>query len=520
MRNERGMSVGMMRKKRVAWVAACVGAALLTISIARWTQHPATASAATVNYPREVARVTFAAAGDVIPHQAVVQAAAAQAKVLMQEAKDGKDVKEVQEVKDTKDAANATPTAGNTATAAATEKEAKEVKEAKEGKEGKESGTTASTKVENPHAGWDSLLAGVAEVFKQADFGFVNLETPVAPVKSRGTRAFMFNAPVALVESLKANGVKIVSFANNHVFDQGHVGFSESLEHLKEQGMLFAGAGGSAEDAWKPVILEKNGIKVGWLGMTRWLNGNRNPEKAGEPHVAFFPYAGLSMGAPGRDEAGVLEGVKKAREACDVLVISIHWGTEYATAPSAQDVETAHKMAEAGASVILGHHPHVLQTVETYETEDERNTVIFYSLGNFLSNQARNYVSGVTPDRTGEQRDSLMVEFSVVKKDYGPAGMRFELADVGIIPVWTENNNLQVRRGKAKTPFIGPIFMDKEIARLQAREDELDQIGEKLTPEQKREFIQVSNRLTMFKHRRELLVGRTGDDFVIAPPGM
>ena len=504
MTNEIAIVSDMLKKRTLSWIAAlCVAASLLTATGVWWTRHGATGSAAAaVNYPREVARVTFAAAGDVIPHQAVVQAAVAQAKLIAQKAKEEKEIKEVKEAEEVKETAAAVATTATEATPAGV------------------SATTAApaTSAENPHAGWDSLFADVSEVFRGVDFGFVNLETPVAPKHSRGTRAFMFNAPMALVESLKSNNVKIVSFANNHVFDQGHVGLGESLEHLRDEGVLTAGAGGSAEDAWKPVIVEKNGIKVGWLGMTRWLNGNRNPEKDNEAHVAFFPYPGLSMGAPGRDEAGVLEAVKTAREACDLLVVSIHWGTEYATAPTPQDEELAHKMLEAGASAIIGHHPHVLQAVETYVTEDNRNTVVFYSLGNFLSNQARNYVSGLTPDKTGEQRDSLMVKFAVVKKDYGPAGMRFELADVGILPVWTENNNLQVKRGKAKTPFIGPMFMDREIARLQARYDELEKTGEKLTAEQKQEFVQVSKRLDMFKHRRELLLGRTGDDFLIAPP--
>jgi len=491
---ESANSSEMLQKKAFSWMAvACVAASLLTFAVVGWTRHSTTVSAAAaVNYPREVARVTFAAAGDVIPHQAVVQAAAAQAKLLAQEAAKEK------AAKDAKDLATAAATISS----------------------GTPTATTTPASAENPHAGWDSLFAGVSEAFRQADYAFVNLETPVAPTHSRGTKAFMFNAPMALVESLKSNNVKIVSFANNHVFDQGHAGFGESLEHLRDEGMQFAGAGGNAEDAWKPAILEKNGIKVAWLGMTRWLNGNRNPEKESEPHVAFFPYPGQSMGAPGRDEAGVLEAVKAAKAQCDLLVVSIHWGTEYATAPTPQDEEMAHKMLEAGASAILGHHPHVLQAAETYVTEDNRNTVIFYSLGNFLSNQARNYVSGFTPDKTGEQRDSLLVKFAAVKKDYGPAGIRFELADVGILPVWTENNDLQVKRGKAKTPFIGPVFMDREIARLQGRYDELDKIGEQLTAEQKKELIQVSNRLELFKHRRELLLGRTGDDFLIAPPGL
>ena len=78
--------------------------------------------------------------------------------------------------------------------------------------------------------------------------------------------------------------------------------------------------------------------------------------------------------------------------------------------------------------------------METYRTQDGRNTVIFYSLGNFLSNQSRTYVDGLMPDKSGDPRDSMIGLFSAVRKDYGPAGVRVELGHVGILPVWGENN--------------------------------------------------------------------------------
>ena len=465
-------------KKRAAGAGTVVLLlALLGGAFFKWEQNRTLVSAsAKISYPQEISRITFVAAGDVIPHQPVVQSAAAQSQSV------------------------AEPHAESFA-------------------ESKESGSPQASAAGN-HGGWDLLFANVADVFRQADFGFVNLETPVAPSHSHGSKPFQFDAPMNLLQALKFSGVKIVSFANNHVFDQGYAGFGETQEHLREQGILFTGAGNTEETAWKPVILEKNGIKVGWLGMTRWLNGGRNPEKEGDPHVAFFPYPGESLGAPGLDENAVIAAIKAARAQCDLLVISIHWGVEYATAPNAKDIEIAHEMLEAGASAVIGHHPHVLQPIETYLTHDARNTVIVYSLGNFISNQARTYVSGLTPDKTGEQRDSLLVKFSAIKKDYGPAGIRVELGDMGILPAWTENNSLQVRAGHAKTLFIGPVFMDREIPRLQSRYDELDRMGPQLSPEQKQEMIQVSTRLQMLKHRRELLLARTGDEYVVAPPNL
>jgi poly-gamma-glutamate synthesis protein (capsule biosynthesis protein) len=415
-------------------------------------------AAVVVPYPHDLGQVSFAVAGDVIPHQAVREAAAAA----------GRDAE-----------------------------------------------------------GWTALFNDVSDVFHGADFGFVNMETPVAPAHSKGSKPFMFDAPVALPQALKASGIKIVSFANNHVMDQGWTGFAEAREHLREQGLLFAGTGDTAQQGWQPVITEANGIKVGWLGMTRWLNGNRNPDKDDQPHVNFFPYPGEAGGAPGMDEAGVIEAVKAARAQCDLLVISIHWGIEYATAPRPEDVDVAHKMLDAGASVIVGHHPHVLQPVETYKTADGRNTVIFYSLGNFLSNQSRTYVDGLMPDKDGDPRDSMIGLFSAVRRDYGPGGVRVELGHVGMLPVWGENNRNELASGRTKTPVIHPVLIDREMPRLQARLDELNKIAEAskadasapaLTAEQQKEFIDVTNQLKVLDDRRQKILARTGDEYVTDPP--
>jgi poly-gamma-glutamate synthesis protein (capsule biosynthesis protein) len=369
--------------------------------------------------------------------------------------------------------------------------------------------------------GWGALFSDVSDVFKGADFGFVNLETPVAPEHSHGSKPFMFDAPIALVDALKSNGIKIVSSANNHMMDQGWAGFAETREHLRAEGLLFVGTGDSKDQSWQPVVVEANGIKVGWLGMTRWLNGNRNPDKDDQPHVNFFPYPGESGGAAGEDEAGVLEAIKQARLKCDLLVVSIHWGTEYAPAPRPEDVETAHKMLEAGASVIVGHHPHVLQPVETYRTQDGRNTVIFYSLGNFLSNQSRTYVDGLMPDKEGDPRDEMIGLFAAVRNDYGPAGVRVELGHVGVLPVWGENNRNELASGHAKTAVIRPVLIDREMPLLEARLDELTKLNTPTTPltaAQKQEFIELTKQLKLLDDRRKQIVARVGDEYIVDPP--
>lgn len=462
------------------WLVAASALAVLGVSLIpafHARQHAATV---VPPYPHDLAQITFAVAGDVIPHEAVKQAAAA--------AGDGEQ-------------------------------------------------------------GWAAEFSDVSDVFQGADFGFVNLETPVAPQNSHGTKAFLFDAPIALPQALKASGIKIVSFANNHVMDQGWSGFTESREHLKETGLLFAGTSDNAATAWQPVITEANGIKVGWLGMTRWLNGNRNPDKDDQPHVNFYPYQGEANGAAGADEATVLAAVKAARGECDLLVISMHWGIEYATAPRPEDVDLAHKMLDAGASVVVGGHPHVLQPIETYRTRDGRDTVIFYSMGNFLSNQSRSYVEGLNPDSDGEPRDEMIGLFSAVKRDYGPAGVRVEVGHVGILPVWEDNNRNELAAGRDKKPVIRPVLIDREIPALQAGLDALNKaaglattnpvapVGSPnaesgsgpnpgapsnadaaLTADQKQEFIELTKRLKLLTDERAQILARVGDDYVVAPP--
>ncbi len=466
---------------RAQWRWAVGGLALAVLGAGLLTAfHGRHYAAVVAPYPHDLAQVSFAVAGDVIPHEAVKAAAAA---------------------------------------------------------------TGAGEQ------GWAALFSDVADVFEGADFGFVNLETPVAPNHSHGTKPFLFDAPVELPEALKASGIKIVSFANNHVMDQGWAGFTESRQHLTEAGLLFAGTSDNAATAWQPVITEANGIKVGWLGMTRWLNGNRNPDKDDQPHVNFYPYPGEANGAPGADEATVLAAVKAARAQCDLLVVSVHWGIEYATAPRPEDVDLAHKMMEAGATVIVGAHPHALQPIETYQTQDGRNTVIFYSMGNFLSNQSRSYVDGLNPDSNGEPRDEMIGLFSAVKRDYGPAGVRVELGHVGVLPVWEENNHNELAAGREKKPMIKPVLIDREIPGLEARLDALnkaagssttyaavpvggpngegaagaksaapEQGSQALTADQKEEFIAVTKRLKLLTDRRAQILARVGDDYATAPP--
>jgi len=140
------------------------------------------------------------------------------------------------------------------------------------------------------------------------------------------------------------------------------------------------------------------------------------------------------------------------------------------------------------------------------------------------------------PDKDGDPRDSLIGLFAAVKKDYGPGGVRVELGHVGILPVWGENNRNELASGRAKTPVIHPVLIDREMPRLQARLDELNKIAEAgkadgsgagpgagpgaqgLTAEDKKEFIAVTTQLKLLDDRRQQILARTGDEYLVDPP--
>lgn len=301
--------------------------------------------------------------------------------------------------------------------------------------------------------GYDALFAGVAPALRQADLAFANLETPVAPRTDRGSRPFVFNAPAALLPALRQAGIGLVSFANNHVYDQGVPGFLETLEQLEAAGLPWIGAGRTCAEAARARILEVNGIRVAFVGATLLFNDDRN--RGPNDPCAFL-----------LDEEVALREARAAREAgAELVILSAHWGVEYQTRPRQQEIDLAHRLLDGGFDAILGHHPHVLQPVEVYPTKDGRIGFVAYSLGNFISNQSRTFVHGVQPEEVGNTRDGIILRFSAVRKRYADGTVRTELANLRAEPVWTVNNALARRRDATLPAHIRVIHTETELAR-------------------------------------------------------
>ncbi len=355
-----------------------------------------------------------------------------------------------------------------------------------------------------PDGGYLWLFAPIADLLSAADVAFANLETPIAPASAAGTREYVFNAPPDVVAALLHAGVRVVSVANNHAFDQGRPGFEETLRRLDAAGMHAVGAG-PPERAAGPVRVDAGGLAIAFLGWAHFFNQDGNACPAA-PGAACVQAAQL-------DRARAVDAVRAAAAGADAVVVSLHWGVEYEPQPRAEDVELAHALADAGALVVLGHHPHVLQPVELYRRADGRVAVIAYSLGNFVSNQSRNYVHGVTPERVAATRDGALLRIALARRDYGRGAVRVEVDGADVVPLWTENDTAEIDRKKdpGRRPAIRVVAIDRALAEVRA---ELARFPDPVPADRQERWIALRRREALLVSRRSAVASVVGEDLV------
>jgi poly-gamma-glutamate synthesis protein (capsule biosynthesis protein) len=354
--------------------------------------------------------------------------------------------------------------------------------------------------------GW--LWAPVADLLAAADVTFANLETPIAPTAGRGSRSYIFNAPPAVVSALRRAGVKLVSVANNHAFDQGRAGFEETLARLDAADLPYVGAGEPGREAG-PRVLEVNGLRIAFLGYAHFFNQDGN--------ACAAPARGPCARAALLDPERAIADVERAARTADAVVVSVHWGDEYHQQPREADVALAHRLADAGALLVLGHHPHVLQPIELYPRADGRVALIAYSLGNFVSNQSRHYVPGVTPDQVAATRDGVLLRVDLVRRDYGRGVTRVELAHADWLPLWTENDTADPdRRPRGARPAIQVVSLDRALAQVRA---DLAAMPDPLPAADRSRWVKLREREALYVARRAAIAAVLGEDLQgEAPP--
>ena len=269
----------------------------------------------------------------------------------------------------------------------------------------------------------------VSKLIRKADLAYGNLEGPAAAGVSKGGRAVkdpgrrldyrvygyrpplkLFNYHPSVVADLKTSGFDVVSTANNHSMDRGALGVEKTIDVLRRHRLAFTGTRkrGDTKSPWSTVTRAK-GLSVAWLACSYSTNGN--PDRHNQTLQCF------------KHRKTVLKEIKRlARDPkIDAVMLTPHWGHENSHRPNSRQRKLARDAIEAGATAVLGAHPHVLQPWEKYVTKAGREGLIVYSMGNFISNQRR-----------GQQRTGLMVVLELLKGKDG----KVRLSAAGYVPTW------------------------------------------------------------------------------------
>lgn len=252
---------------------------------------------------------------------------------------------------------------------------------------------------------------GVADMIAKADVAVLNQETLICNDMYEPSTYPCFNSPVALGDYMIELGFDVFTLANNHCLDYGEKGMSYSLDYWDGKDQVTAGTYRDTADKNNIRTSEYGGITFSFLSYTQYLNG------------LSLPQGSEMVIGDVNDLEGMIADVKAAKQISDVCVVALHWGIENSDQIEEWQRTFAKALADAGADVIIGNHPHVLRGIEMIEREDGGETLCAYSLGNFISCQSvgQNLIGGI-------------LEFNVTMND----GAKYaEISDVKLNPIVT-----------------------------------------------------------------------------------
>jgi len=218
------------------------------------------------------------------------------------------------------------------------------------------------------------IYKNVRDMIEAADVAMINQETLMSD-KHEFSYYPRFNSPREMGLDLIDVGFDVICIANNHMMDKDEEGLLSTIDFWEEQPVTLIGAQRAQSERTNITLLEKNGITVALLAYTYGTN-------------IYSITEGSTLYIPILEENTVKTQLKQARELADVVVVNVHWGEEYTFIPNDYQRSYARIMTEAGADVIIGHHPHVIQPIEWLTASDGSKTLCAYSLGNFVAEQA------------------------------------------------------------------------------------------------------------------------------------
>ncbi|MDP2233235.1 MAG: CapA family protein [Actinomycetota bacterium] len=292
-------------------------------------------------------------------------------------------------------------------------------------------------------AGGLAPLRHVASILDGADITVGNLESPLSSGGTKNAaKDVTFRGDPRGIESLKAAGFDFLSLGNNHVLDYGPEALADTASALDTAGIGHAGAGADRTQAWLPAVREVNGASVAFLSFSHILPPG---------FTATDSRAGLAAGRNNMD--AVTRAIAAAKADNDYVIVSYHWGVEYKDNANAEQVRDARASIDAGADMVLSHHPHVIQGIEFYE-----GGLIAYSTGDFLFDHYSR--------KTGEA--------FILQANLGPDGV----TDVAATPVYLDSSGAPAvvtgneatvildRLKTISTPHGTSVTIASDIARL------------------------------------------------------
>ena len=296
--------------------------------------------------------------------------------------------------------------------------------------------------------GYEKAFEKVAAYLNLGDVVFANLETPLTD-SNHGlddTRKIVLKAEPESVVALTAAGINLISLSNNHILDYYEKGLFDTMELLDQNGIKHAGAGKNIEEARRPAIIEKNGLKIALFAYTS---------------MAELTYAGIPYQnyAAGPEKSGLVqnryetikEDILKIRDQVDLVAVSLHWGVEDSFKVKPEQTELVHKLIDDGADMILGHHPHQFQGIELYKGKP-----ILYSMGNILfdQNDPENMESFIVDMK---YKGTELIEFDAIP---------VRIIDKSIIEIQTGSNAVSLLERQAELSLkLGtkPVIEDGRI---------------------------------------------------------
>ncbi len=269
-------------------------------------------------------------------------------------------------------------------------------------------------------------FGNIANLLKSTDFNFGNLESPVSPTKPIiGGHSLIFGTSEELLSGLKTYNFNVLNLANNHTLDQGLVGIKTTISTLDQLGIKHTGAGENLKDAWTPAIIERNGIKICFVGAS--YSSINDGGQVKNDYVARID-----------DIKNLKLQITNSKLLCDFVVATMHAGTEYTRTPNQAQKDFAHTAIDAGADMAIGAHPHWIQTIEKYNEK-----YIFYSLGNFIFDQewSKETKEGLTLkiQISKEQTSNSLTPGAATMSDLQGPRTPAKVESIELIPIIIEN---------------------------------------------------------------------------------